>query len=183
MLGRPGWEHVLAVVQDTLDLSGSAVASVLSPGEPAADAILHLLAHMANSDGVLHEGELAFLASVLPGRTQDALERWVREMGALTKGVSIASDESDGPEQIGPYYLRGELGGQIGADMAERERVMYEHAFSVLSDDEQAVLDELLERVNVHLRDADLPPPPVASRDWAALFDADATDAGAEARA
>lgn len=64
-----------------------------------------------------------------------------------------------------------DLGRQLGADMAERERVMYEHTFSVLSTDEQRLLDELLERVNGHLRDTDLPPPPTASRDWAALFE------------
>lgn len=91
-------ERFLAVVQDTLDLSATTVASVLSPGEPAADAILHLLAHMANSDGVLHEGELAFLASILPGRTPEALRRWVREVGSeppLMEEVAEAIHDDD----------------------------------------------------------------------------------------
>lgn len=88
----------MAIVQDTLDLSGTPVSSVLSPGDPAADAILHLLAHMANSDGVLHDGEVAFLASVLPGRTPEALRRWVREVGSeppLLDEVADAITDSD----------------------------------------------------------------------------------------
>ncbi|MCB9690795.1 MAG: TerB family tellurite resistance protein [Alphaproteobacteria bacterium] len=88
----------MAVVQDTLDLSGTHVSSVLSPGDPAADAILHLLAHMAFSDGVLHDGELGFLASILPGRTPDALRRWVREVGSeppLLEEVAEAIQDSD----------------------------------------------------------------------------------------
>ena len=72
----------MAHVQDTLDLSGNAASSVLTPGDPAADAILHLLAHMANSDGVLHQGEMDFLATILPGRSRGALEDWVRDVGA-----------------------------------------------------------------------------------------------------
>lgn len=72
----------MATVQDTLDLSGTAVVpSVLTPGEPAADAILHLLAHMANSDGVLHDGEMDFLAGILPGRSSDSLRTWVEQVG------------------------------------------------------------------------------------------------------
>lgn len=88
----------MAIVQDTLDLSGTAVSSLLTPGDPAADAILHLLAHMANSDGVLHEGEMDFLASLLPGRTPDALRRWVQEVGSeppLLDEVADAITDSD----------------------------------------------------------------------------------------
>lgn len=73
----------MATVQDTLDLAATAVvSSVLTPGEPAADAILHLLAHMANSDGVLHDGEMEFLATILPGRSPDSLRAWVADVGA-----------------------------------------------------------------------------------------------------
>lgn len=72
----------MAEVVDTLDLTGAVVSSVLTPGDPAADAILHLLAHMANSDGVLHRGEMDFLATILPGRSEQALEEWVRDLGS-----------------------------------------------------------------------------------------------------
>lgn len=98
MLLHDSEEGRLAIVQETLDLSATSPASVLTPGDPAADAILHLLAHMANSDGVLHEGELAFLGSILPGRTPDALKRWVRDVGAeppLMEEVAEAIQETD----------------------------------------------------------------------------------------
>ncbi|MCB9673676.1 MAG: TerB family tellurite resistance protein [Alphaproteobacteria bacterium] len=72
----------MATVQDTLDLSATVVPSVLTPGDPAADAILHLLAHMAHSDGVLHEGELQFLATILPGRSAESLKSWVNDVGS-----------------------------------------------------------------------------------------------------
>lgn len=88
----------MAIVQDTLDLSATPLASVLSPGDPAADAILHLLAHMANSDGVLHDGELGFLGSILPGRTPEALKRWIREVGSeppLMEEVAEAIQDID----------------------------------------------------------------------------------------
>lgn len=58
------------------------------------------------------------------------------------------------------------LGQEIGADLAVRERAMYEHVFSVLSRDEVEVLDELLRRVNDFVANADLPDPPPASRPW-----------------
>jgi len=59
-----------------------------------------------------------------------------------------------------------ELGEELGADLAVRERAMYEHVFSVLSRPEVAVLDELLGRVNAFVATADLPDPPPASRHW-----------------
>jgi DnaJ-domain-containing protein 1 len=89
----------LATVQDTLDLSGTAVVpSVLTPGEPAADAILHLLAHMAHSDGVLHDDELEFLRGILPGRSLESLRAWVTDVGSeppLLDEVAAAIDDDD----------------------------------------------------------------------------------------
>jgi hypothetical protein len=88
----------VADVQDTLDLSGAPVPSVLTPGDPAADAILHLLAHMAYSDGVLHDGEMGFLAGILPGRTPEALRSWVRDVGSeppLLDEVARAIENDD----------------------------------------------------------------------------------------
>ncbi len=63
-----------------------------------------------------------------------------------------------------------ELGRQIGADITERERLVYEHLFSVLSGDEVTQLNQLLERVNTAMRDEGLPEPPTPSQDWAALL-------------
>jgi len=58
------------------------------------------------------------------------------------------------------------LGQELGADLAVRERAMYEHVFSVLSADEVEALDGLLSRVNEFVATADLPDPPPASRHW-----------------
>lgn len=62
------------------------------------------------------------------------------------------------------------LGGELAEDMVERERVMYEHLFSVLSFDELVQVTEMFDRVNASIRSAELPPAPGPSRDWAAAF-------------
>lgn len=88
----------MAKVHDTLDLTGNALPSVLAPGDPAADAILHLLAHMAYSDGVLHDGEMDFLGGILPGRTPEALRAWVKDVGSkppLLEDVARAIEDDD----------------------------------------------------------------------------------------
>lgn len=63
-----------------------------------------------------------------------------------------------------------DLGQDVGADIGLREEVMYEHLFSVLDPDELAYLDELMARVNRHVRSAEFPPPPPPSRVWADLI-------------
>ena len=40
----------------------------------------------------------------------------------------------------------------------------------MLSADEVEQLDKLLDQVNAHLRDTELPPPPPASRDWSSVI-------------
>lgn len=60
----------------------AASGSSLRPGNPADDALLRLLAHMVVSDGVVHAGELGFLARLLPHLSARALEEWAREHGA-----------------------------------------------------------------------------------------------------
>ncbi|NNC80566.1 MAG: winged helix-turn-helix transcriptional regulator [Acidimicrobiales bacterium] len=67
-----------------------------------------------------------------------------------------------------------EVGEGIGADIATREGMVYEHVFSVLSRDEVEHLDEVLDRVNEALREVALPDPPPASRDWAAVIEENA---------
>lgn len=68
-----------------------------------------------------------------------------------------------------------ELGRDIGADIGAREEVMYEHLFSVLSVEELVYLDDLMERVNRHVRTAEFPPPPAPSKAWVNLI-ADASE-------
>ena len=60
----------------------AAPGGALSPGNPADDAMLRLLAHMVVSDGVVHQGELGFLSRLLPGKSLPELEMWAREKGA-----------------------------------------------------------------------------------------------------
>ena len=63
-----------------------------------------------------------------------------------------------------------DLGREIGADIAIRARIMYGHVFSVLSDDELALIDELMDRVNTFVQSSELPEATPASRDWAGLL-------------
>lgn len=68
------------------------------------------------------------------------------------------------------------LGREIGSDINARERLVYDHVFTVLSTDEVAQLNALLDRVNTSMREDGLPDPPAPSRDWAALIDPEASN-------
>ena len=63
-----------------------------------------------------------------------------------------------------------ELGEEIGSDINARERLVYDHVFAVLNEDEVSHLSQLLDRVNTAMRDEGLPDPPSPSRDWAAVL-------------
>lgn len=85
----------MADVQQDLQLV-AAEGSSLRPGNPADDALLRLLAHMVVSDGVVHAGELGFLARLLPHLEGEALEEWAREHGSDEVDlVEIASAITD----------------------------------------------------------------------------------------
>ncbi len=68
-------------LDDSLQLQ-AASRSALTPGRPGDDALLRLLAHMACSDGVVHEDELGFLARVRPGLDNEQLRNWALEHGS-----------------------------------------------------------------------------------------------------
>lgn len=74
-----------------------------------------------------------------------------------------------------------ELGRQVGVDLAQREQVMYEHAFSVLSEREVELLDELLGRVTEFLRTSELPALPATSLPWPEMLARNVDDDGSEA--
>ncbi len=80
--------------------------------------------------------------------------------------------EADPEDRRRTMLSATDTGRELGADIADRERLVYEHVFSVLSQDEVQRLDELLDRVNSSLRTTPLPDPPPASRDWAAVIEA-----------
>lgn len=69
--------------QEMTDLLDSRVPRPLVPGKPGDDALLALLVHMAFSDGVVRNEELAFLARILPGRSKQALAEWVARVVAV----------------------------------------------------------------------------------------------------
>lgn len=80
--------------------------------------------------------------------------------------------EADPEDRRRTMLSATDIGEELGSDMADRERLVYEHVFSVLRRDEIEQLDELLDRVNTSLRVTELPDPPPASRDWAAVISA-----------
>ena len=84
--------------------------------------------------------------------------------GLRRKGlIAVRPDPDDRRRsQLSPT----DLGEKIGADIAAREHMMYEHIFSVLSPDELALVDQLMDRVNGGLRAGHLPAPPPPSEDW-----------------
>lgn len=80
--------------------------------------------------------------------------------------------EADPDDRRRSMLSATETGRAIGADIAVRERTIYEHIFSVLSPDEVEQLDKFLDQVNANLREVDLPTPPAPSQDWAAIIKA-----------
>lgn len=71
----------MAELAPDLDLA-PANRSAFAPGQPEADALFHLLAHMAFSDGSIHPEELAFLGHLLPGRDPGDLRAWALHVGS-----------------------------------------------------------------------------------------------------
>jgi uncharacterized tellurite resistance protein B-like protein len=69
-------------VDDYLNLVDDPKRHGFTPGHPADDALIALLAHMAFSDGEVHERELDFLQRVLPGRHGADLKMWAMAAGA-----------------------------------------------------------------------------------------------------
>ena len=67
-------------LDDSLELHAPS-RSALTPGRAADDALMRLLAHMACSDGVVHDDELEFLARVRPGLNRNQLRDWALKHG------------------------------------------------------------------------------------------------------
>ncbi len=88
--------------------------------------------------------------------------------GLVRKGLIEAEpDQTDRRRRL----LRAtELGTALGADIAGRASVMYDHIFSVLSPGERALLEELMARVNGHLRNEEFPALPPSAQPWAELI-------------
>lgn len=75
--------------------------------------------------------------------------------------------------------LATELGESISTDLAERERLLYDHVFDGLSAEDLDRLDSAVHSVITRLAEHPPPEPPPPSRDWRAVFaDARNTRAG-----
>ena len=70
-------------VNDYLDLVDTPSRQGLTPGDPADDALIALLAHVAFTDGEVDEQELDFLEKVLPGRDREELLAWAETAGSV----------------------------------------------------------------------------------------------------
>lgn len=63
------------------------------------------------------------------------------------------------------------LGESIGHDLAERERLLYDHVFADLSTNEIERVDAAIHQVIARLFEKPPPEPPAPSRDWRAALD------------
>lgn len=89
--------------------------------------------------------------------------------GLRQKGLVEAT--ADPGNQRRKMLTATELGESIGEDLAERERLLYEHVFSDLSEKDLARLNAVVEKVITRLAAQPPPEPPPPSRDWRALLD------------
>lgn len=71
----------MARVDEIVDFINGDERGRFQPGHPADDALLALLVHMAFSDGVVDDNEIAFLQRMLPGRSSRSLREWVSNVG------------------------------------------------------------------------------------------------------
>lgn len=86
-------------VDDYLNLVDDPKRQGFTPGHPADDALIALLAHMAFSDGEVHERELDFLQRVLPGRHGSDLRMWAMAAGARPLDLDAVAAALPTPEE------------------------------------------------------------------------------------
>lgn len=91
--------------------------------------------------------------------------------GLRQKGLVETTD--DPRNQRRKMLTATELGESLGTDLAERERLLYEHVFSDLSSKEVEHLDAVVEKLIQRLATVPLPDAPPPSRDWHAALAAE----------
>ncbi len=89
----------MARATDLLALVDDPSRKGLNLGDPADDALIALLAHVAFADGVVDDHELAFLEKVLPGRDREALRAWAAEAGTIPLDLDLVAEVVPDPEQ------------------------------------------------------------------------------------
>jgi hypothetical protein len=107
--------------------------AALTPGKPADDALLGLLASMAYSDGDVHDAELDFLMKVRPGKTRAEVQAWALTHASPIDPNAIAAMVSDPDDRW--KVLR------FAARMAWKD--------GELADEEQSILDSLAEAMDL----------------------------------
>jgi len=64
----------------------------LTLGDPADDALVALLAHVAFADGKVDDRELRFLEKVLPGRDREELRKWAVDAGKMHLDLALVAE-------------------------------------------------------------------------------------------
>jgi len=82
----------MARASDLLALVDDPSRQGLTVGDPADDALIALLAHVAFADGTVDDRELDFLQKVLPGRDREALRAWASEAGTMDLDLEIVAE-------------------------------------------------------------------------------------------
>jgi DNA-binding MarR family transcriptional regulator len=92
-----------------------------------------------------------------------------RAVAALrAKGLVEATD--DPRNQRRKMLTATPIGEAIGGDLAERERLLYDHVFDGLPADEVERVDAAINQVISRLAEHPPPEPPAPSRDWRAVL-------------
>jgi len=92
-----------------------------------------------------------------------------RAVAALRR-KGLIEVESDPEDRRRSMLSATDLGIELGADVVDRERSVYEHVFTELPPQDLAQLAELLDRIDPMLQAA-LPAHPPARRDWATALE------------
>jgi hypothetical protein len=119
-------------IDDYLDLVADPEADALTPGHPADDALISLLAHVAFSDGLVDDAEVDFLLRLFPGRDPDELREWAATAGSGELDLDAVADALPTTEERW-------TGLRFAARMAWKD--------GVLTDEEMAFLSTLARRL------------------------------------
>jgi hypothetical protein len=108
-------------LDDSLELQAPS-RSALTPGRPADDALLRLLAHMAYSDGIVHDDELEFLARVRPGLNPDQLRDWALKHGGAELDLDSVVSALETPDEQWKCLRYAARMAWKDAELADEER-------------------------------------------------------------
>lgn len=141
--------RAMSRIDQYLKLVDDAKAPPLPTGDPADDALLPLLVHLANEDGELRTDELALLRRVRPGLDDDGLRRWVGEVAArpldldAIRAVAPTSDDRWNVLRLAArmVVLDGEIGSEELGRLEEIARRL-----ELAPTAPRAVIDEVVAR-------------------------------------